>query len=170
MLVAGIDPGIEGGISIYNGTSILIECWDMPIFEIVRSGKKRRDINDDDLVLMLEKHELDHVFLELVHGQPGDGSAGSFSFGRSYGIARGVIAALKLRRTFVTPQMWKKKLAVTTDKNHSRMRASQLIPGSAHYWPLVKHHGRAESALIAKYGWDSLGPGLTISERKRLTL
>jgi hypothetical protein len=36
--------------------------------------------------------------------------------------------------------------------NGARARATQLLPAAAHRWPLVKHDGRAEAALIAYYG------------------
>jgi hypothetical protein len=31
------------------------------------------------------------------------------------------------------------------------------MPAAAHHWPLVKHDGRAEAALIASYGLRQLG-------------
>jgi hypothetical protein len=36
-------------------------------------------------------------------------------------------------------------------KDGARARASQLIPSAAHHWPLKKHDGRAEAALLAFY-------------------
>jgi hypothetical protein len=43
-------------------------------------------------------------------------------------------------------------LRVPAEKDGARARASQLIPAGASWWPLVKHDGRAEAALIALYG------------------
>jgi hypothetical protein len=45
---------------------------------------------------------------------------------------------------------------VPAAKDGARARASQLLPGAADQWPLVKHDGRAEAALIALWGIRSL--------------
>ena len=41
-------------------------------------------------------------------------------------------------------------------KDGARARASELIRGGAAHWPLIKHDGRAEAALIALWGSRSL--------------
>jgi hypothetical protein len=45
---------------------------------------------------------------------------------------------------------------VPAEKDGARARASQLLPQHAGHWPLKKHDGRAEAALIALYGWRQL--------------
>jgi hypothetical protein len=52
--------------------------------------------------------------------------------------------------------VWKKALGVPADKDGARARASQLMPENAWLWPLVKHDGRAEAALIAYWGIRTL--------------
>jgi crossover junction endodeoxyribonuclease RuvC len=75
-----------------------------------------------------------------------------FGYGRSYGIAIGVLSALGISFTEISAVSWKRKLAVPSDKDGARFRASQLLPTAAKHWPLVKHHGRAEAALLAFLG------------------
>jgi hypothetical protein len=36
----------------------------------------------------------------------------------------------------VTPQKWKGGLGILADKDHARKRASEMLPRSAHLWPL----------------------------------
>jgi hypothetical protein len=43
-------------------------------------------------------------------------------------------------------------MGVTKSKDGCRARASQLLPEAADQWPLRRHDGRAEAALIALYG------------------
>jgi hypothetical protein len=41
-------------------------------------------------------------------------------------------------------------------KDGARARASELFRGGAVHWPLVKHDGRVEAALIALWGIRAL--------------
>jgi crossover junction endodeoxyribonuclease RuvC len=45
---------------------------------------------------------------------------------------------------------------VPAGKDAARARACELLPRLADRWPLVKHHGRAEAALLALYGIRAL--------------
>ena len=51
--------------------------------------------------------------------------------------------------TSVRPQVWKKALGVTSDKNTSLALARELFPEAV--LDLKKHHGKAEALLIAEY-------------------
>ena len=51
-----------------------------------------------------------NVFIEKVHSMPGQGVASMFNFGKGYGIWIGILAALKISKTLVTPQEWKKEM------------------------------------------------------------
>jgi hypothetical protein len=68
------------------------------------------------------------------------------------GWLAGVLASRSVPLTLVPPVRWKRALGVSKDKDGCRARASQLLPKAAHQWPLRKHDGRAEAALIALYG------------------
>lgn len=157
MIVFGIDPGLSGAIAWRDGAGIE-DIADMPTFQITRNAKNKRDIDAAGLVEIMEKaagHGA-HAFIEQVGAMPGQGSSSMFAFGKGFGIVIGVVAALHIPVTFVPPQTWKKALGVPAGKDGARARASQLLPDAAHYWPLVKHDGRAEAALIAEYGYRKL--------------
>lgn len=152
-MIIGIDPGLKGAIAFFEDGKIEA-IFDMPTFEVERNKKKKSEVD----VAMLVAHLNSPVtckataYLEKVGAMPKQGTSSMFSFGTSYGILLGVLGALYIPVVHVTPQKWKKALNVRGGKDASRLRASELMPNAASNWPLVKHDGRAEAALIAYYG------------------
>ena len=149
--VLGIDPGINGALAFICG--IKIEIRDMPIVKSIR----RTRVNVSYLVQLVQDLNPDHAFVEFASARPGQGVSSCFNYGFSNGIIHGVLAALQVPMTIIHPVKWKRELQVPRDKKEARMRASQLMPHGAHLWPLAKHDGRAEAALIAYYGAGKLG-------------
>lgn len=152
MMILGIDPGLDGAIAVALPRSLRIH--DMPTLSILRGGKNKREIDLAALAKLLAPLPMVvcHAFVEQVGAMPGQGVTSMFSFGRSYGSILGILAALKVPVTHVPPVRWKKALQVPAGKDAARSRASQLLPDSTDLWPLKKHDGRAEAALIAEYG------------------
>ena len=64
----------------------------------------------------------------------------------------GILAALDVPVTIVTPQAWRKRVVVREGKDGSRERAMQLFPRQAAMFARKKDDGRADAALIAYYG------------------
>lgn len=156
MLIIGIDPGKTGAIAVIGQglKDTPVVFYDMPIVD--------DDYNEDELSDMLVDYAEGehHVFVEKVHAMPGQGSVSMFNFGKGFGIIRGVLAALGLRRTFVTPQAWKKELMPgIKDKDAARSRAIQLFPKYSSSLSLKMHIGRADALLIAEYGRRMLDRG-----------
>lgn len=147
--IIGIDPGLSGAIAYLTPTDL--QVWDMPTLEIIRGKKKKRELDELALADILEDLN-GKVFLEKVGAMPGQGVSSMFSFGQSYGVVRGIIAAYQMERELVPPATWKAKLKVRKGKDAARLRASELMPKYSGLWPLKKHDGRAEAALIAYYG------------------
>ena len=151
MIVVGIDPGLGGAIALYDRIAEeLVSVEDMPTFETVRG---RRLVDAYALAGMLRQTTPQLVVVELVASRPKQGVASSFNFGVSAGKVEGVCAGLMFPISYVTPMSWKKSVGIPagSDKQVSRARASQLF-GNDKFWPLKKHDGRAEAALLAKYG------------------
>lgn len=153
MIVVGIDPGLKGALAFYNGTRL--EIVDMPTIKVTR--------NSVDAVALARTFgrdiTYDHALLERVGARPGNGGSSMFNFGEGFGMIQGVLATLDIPLTLVTPAVWKKALKVPADKSGARGRATQLMPRHAHNWPLIKHDGRAEAALLALYGFNlMMGP------------
>ena len=149
MNILGIDVGMSGALSFYDGEELMI--YDMPVFP--RNKTKRVDALAVSNII--KDNKPDHAFVEQVNSF-GMGATGAYNFGWSCGVIEGVLSTLHIPFTYITPMKWKKSMQCPKDKDAARMRASQLFPQFAHNWSLKKHDGRAESALIALYGTQSL--------------
>lgn len=160
IMIIGIDPGSSGAISFYDGSEILV--WDMPVYEITKGKSVRKRIDIARLKGLLQDLKLnngiEHVFLEQVSAQPGNGAAHAWTYGFGCGVLEAVVQCLGLPFTYVTPMKWKKDLNCPKDKDAARMRASQLFPAFAHNWDRKKDDGRAEASLIALWGYNQKLP------------
>jgi crossover junction endodeoxyribonuclease RuvC len=163
MIIIGIDPGARGAIAVsIDGEFEQIEP--MPADEVKVGKSKRMRVNAPRLatflkaVAVIANGRKCHVYIENVSSLPKEGVASAYAFGKACGIVEGVVAALELPHTFVTPQEWKKALRCPKDKGATRRRASELFPLNARMWSRVKDDGKAEAALIAHYGaiYDNL--------------
>jgi crossover junction endodeoxyribonuclease RuvC len=157
-LVVGIDPGLSGAVA-FPAPGSEVTVFDLPTHQLVRGGRSKREIDLAGLARLFSERagEIRHVFVEQVGAMPGQGVSSVFAFGKAYGAVLGVVAASLLPLTLVPPRRWKRELRVPAAKDGARARASQLLPRAAGNWPLVKHDGRAEAALIALYGARQLG-------------
>lgn len=145
----GIDPGASGAIVVMTPKFDLIEWGVMPT---VKVGTQTR-VNAAALAAMLRDFDSGHAFLEQVGAMPGQGVSSMFSFGHAAGTASGVLAALQITTTMVTPQSWKRRAGLSgTDKDAARSRAIQLWPA----WRALDAKGKgqalADAALIARFG------------------
>ena len=154
MLICGIDPGLSGAVALMEaGPSFVPKILDMPTLALSRGGKNKREIDVRLLSQLIASHvPIAHAFVEQVGAMPGQGVSSVFAFGKAYGILIGVLGALGVPMTFVSPVKWKRDLGVPADKDGARARASQLLPGAADQWTRVKDSGRAESALLCLWG------------------
>lgn len=151
MNVIGIDPGMSGAIAQFD-EGRLRAITDMPVVVIKRGKGNKREIALPQLVAIIRLMAPDHVWLERVGAMPGQGVTSMFSFGRGVGQIEGVLAALGVPVSYVAPRTWQKAVGMAKGPHGSRHRAGQLMPDMAASWPLVKHDGRADAALIGWYG------------------
>lgn len=131
----GIDPGVSGGLAIVNEDGHLIGA----------NGFK--NLTEDDINDIFATNTFDFAILEKVHSMPKQGVKSTFTFGQSYGFLRGLMAAHKIKRDFVTPQKWQKEMGCLSrgDKNVTKSKAQQLFPK----WKMT--HAIADAALLAEY-------------------
>lgn len=155
MIICGIDPGMSGALAFFDDGGLTV--YDMPVFEITKGKSKRKRIDILGLVRILQYHRPDLVTIEQVSAQPGNGAAQAFTFGFGCGAIEAVTHTLGYPFSYVTSMKWKKAMQCPKDKDGARMRASQLMPEHAGNWPLKKHDGRAEAALIALYAKQGAG-------------
>jgi crossover junction endodeoxyribonuclease RuvC len=148
-VILGIDPGLGGALAFLlpGGRA---EVFDMPTGRI----GKGRAVDEAALSRMLDarSRDIEFAYLEQQWARPTDGGPQGFKLGVGYGQLRMLLASNFIPFATVSPQRWKRHFNIGSDKEACRLVASQLLPKSADQWPLKKHEGRAEAALIALYG------------------
>lgn len=151
-MILGIDPGVNGALAFLDDD--FFHVVDMPYYDLKVGKSKRKRVNPWMLSHYIQKHvdRIAHAFVEQVNPRPNEGVVSSFTSGYGFGAIESVLLINDIDFTVVQPKDWKKELKCPKDKDGARMRATQLFPKNACYWPLKKHDGRAEAAMIALYG------------------
>ena len=165
--VIGIDPGLTGALAVV-GPGGLEHVEDMPVMQrALAAGKVKNQVNAAAVTQLLKEwtrgYDTVEILVVLEHqapfripGNKPQGSSSTFSLGHTAGILEGVVVALGFPHRTVTPTVWKKALGLpggAKNKEVARTRAQRLYPEAA--LTRVKDHNRAESLLIARYGWET---------------
>jgi crossover junction endodeoxyribonuclease RuvC len=75
-----------------------------------------------------------------------------FNFGQSFGVIKGICAALNLPIYFVRPTKWKKHFnLIKTNKDASRTKVIEAYPEISNKLHRKKDSNRADAILIALY-------------------
>jgi hypothetical protein len=141
----GVDPGLRSGaVAAIDHNGKVITYCDIPQIDdridvVVFRHIVQDSIRSQDFLICVE-----HVGV-----MPGQGISSSGRFMRAYGSIETVCRMISKDLMSVRPQVWKKALGVTSDKNTSLALARQLFPEAV--LDLKKHHGKAEALLIAEY-------------------
>ena len=123
----GIDPGRHGALALL-GLSEPFGCaidWSNPMVAV-------------DAVRVIGAHNL--VAVERNHAIPGMGAASAFTFGRSFGILLGVLAAIGVEPVIVRAQDWRAwalggKAKVPKDR---KGREAATVAAAMARWPELK--------------------------------
>lgn len=147
MILAGIDPGFSGAIALFHHTSKVVEVYSTPILQ-----NPKDEIDEETLVSLLTG--VNHAFIEKAQVMPKQGISSAGRYMMSFGIIRGVCAALKIPYTLVTPQRWKKAMVrdMPKGKDSSLIVAKRLYPDIK----FGRNHNKAEAILIGLYGLQEL--------------
>lgn len=159
MIVVGCDPGVSGAVSVISHDGFL-DLFDLPTVSMESNGRTKRKLDARALAVVLRdtlrrhdaaSHDVE-VWLEDVHAMPGSasGSGANTSLMHSKGVIEGVVGALGYRLNLVGSRKWKSAFGASADKDHAIKLAQDLYPDAP--VTLKKHHNRAESLLIARYG------------------
>jgi len=157
MIIIGVDPGISGAISILENKKI-IEVYDTPT--MIEGKKNKRQINGAQVTNII-KERLNSkkeviVVVEHVNAMPGQGVTSMFNFGQSFGVIKGICAALSLPIYFVRPTKWKKHFnLIKTHKDASRTKVIEAYPEISNKLYRKKDSNRADAILIALYFHDT---------------
>lgn len=157
-VVLGFDPGISGAYAVVGSDGgVLVD--DLPVFRTrTANGKSRGELDPVALAHVLGAFAatIDHAFIERVSARPGQGVTSMFRFGYAAGTLHGVLAALQIPTTFVTPQAWQKAMRVAASPDAARQRASALFPKISPRLTAKVHQHRADALLIARWGMAHL--------------
>ncbi|MGD0563491.1 MAG: hypothetical protein ABSA66_10395 [Roseiarcus sp.] len=152
--VLGIDIGVTGAIALLDASGELRQVFDMP--DLADGPAGRRNVNAPLLAEIVAASQATRAFVEFVGARPGEGAVGAFAFGRSRGVVEGVMTALGLPVTFLTPPTWKRLVGIAPGRNGAkdaaRSEAIRRWPDHAALFARVRDDGRAEAGLIAVAG------------------
>ena len=153
MIIFGIDPGMSGAISVLENKKV-IEIFDMPT--MIDGKKNKKQVNGAEVTNIFMKETGNEneskVVIEHVNAMPGQGVTSMFNFGQSFGVIKGICAALRLPIHFVRPMKWKKHFnLIKTNKDASRTKVIEIFPYISSKLSRKKDSNKADSILIAKY-------------------
>jgi len=163
-MVLGIDVGINGALACYDGTAV-------HILDVPTTGEdSKRRVNAAAVWPWLDQHKPVHAFIEYVNAMPAVadesgtrrsmGTASAFRFGDTAGSLRTVVVCCGIPFRLVMASKWKHHYGlIKTDKEASRQKAIDLLPAHANLFARKLDQNRAESCLIAMYGWHELRKG-----------
>ena len=92
------------------------------------------------------------MVVEQVSAMPGQGVTSMFNFGQSFGVIKGICAAMQLPMHLVRPAKWKKYFnLLKTEKEASRTKAIEIFPQISHMLSKKKDVNKADAILIASF-------------------
>ena len=159
MLIIGIDPGITGSICFFENGKIL-DVIEMP--NMAEGKKNKKQVNGSQIyneisqrIKQFDKKDI-KVIIEHVSAMPGQGVTSMFNFGQSYGVLKGVCAAMRLPIYFVRPAKWKKYFnLINSEKDASRTKAIEIFPYFSSNLAKKKDSNKADAILIASYYYET---------------
>lgn len=158
-ILIGVDPGISGAIAFYNFEAKILEAvHDMPV---IKKQNGRNEIDGFALTQIVDRYyaRCELVVIEEVSSMPRDGGVQAFAFGYATGLVTGVLSGFNLPITRTPASVWKMLCGLTHDKTFSRITAAKVFPDFAEKFKRKKDDGRAEAAMLAKFGERFLGYG-----------
>ena len=155
MFIIGVDPGISGAICFFLDGKI-IDVIEMPSMADGKKNKKQVNGNQlcNEIKVRLSEVNKDEVCLvvEQVSAMPGQGVTSMFNFGQSFGVIKGVCAAMRLPLHFVRPAKWKKYFnLLNSEKQASRTKAIEIFPKISNKLSKKKDINKADAILIASF-------------------
>ena len=159
MLIVGIDPGITGSICFFEDGKI-IDVVEMP--NMAEGKKNKRQVNGAQIyheiskrIKNLEKKDI-KVIIEQVAAMPGQGVTSMFNFGQSFGVLKGICAAMQIPMYFVRPAKWKKYFnLINSEKDASRTKAIEIFPHFSTQLSRKKDSNKADAILISSFFYET---------------
>ena len=152
MNLIGLDPGLRSAAwAAIDHNRAFIGCGDVPAKEDRIDVRRLHNIFMD----AVPPGETAIIVIEDVWVMPKQGIVSSAGFMRAAGAIEATAMLTRWPVHFVRPQAWKKHFGLIGEKKAGDLAMARLI------WPdaplkLAKHHGMADSLLLALWGLETL--------------
>lgn len=151
-MIAGIDPGMSGGVAIMGEDGQIVFKGVMPI--------RHKLLDCDALVKILKSNKVKIAWLERAHAFPKQGVSSSFNYGRHFGTIEGVLHTCRIPITLIIPKVWTSDIHEGLDpmlpaKEKSAIAISRMYPGidfRSSSRCRKPHDGIMDAVLIAEHG------------------
>jgi crossover junction endodeoxyribonuclease RuvC len=150
MIHFGVDVGVTGAIACLDDDAQLMALADL---ETTRYGKFAWT-EPMSTIRFINEHRDGRparAWVEYVAPMPKLGVVSSAGMGRTHGSVLAALQIAGIPFEMVSPQSWKRRLNVTSNKDSTLDMARVKFPGVDHF-DRKKDHNRAEAALIAYFG------------------
>jgi hypothetical protein len=164
MLIAGIDPGVNGAIAVLDSENpdsvALLDLKMKNIIDIWEwlQDKRRGQWYDWDLKIQAKII----IWIEDIHSMYGMSAKSNFSFGKNLGIVTAITEIFtELPPNTVTPKVWQKYVGVTAKGKAIKQQVAKI---AQYLYPQAELHGkrgglldgRSDALMIAYYGLHNL--------------
>ena len=138
----------------------IIDVVEMP--NMAEGKKNKRQVNGAQIyheiskrIKNLEKKDI-KVIIEQVAAMPGQGVTSMFNFGQSFGVLKGICAAMQIPMYFVRPAKWKKYFnLINSEKDASRTKAIEIFPHFSAQLSRKKDSNKADAILISSFFYET---------------
>ena len=143
-IVAGIDPGIRGGLAAVrvtadDGVGTLLSAIDIPT---VGDGARER-VDAAAVRDWLNTFKPAFVLIERAEAMPRQGSSSGFKYGRSVGALEAAVVLSAIPLEIVEPTAWKRYWRLPgKDKERARQKALEIFPAAHGVLARKKDHGK----------------------------
>ena len=149
----------QGSICFFEDGKI-IDVVEMP--NMAEGKKNKRQVNGAQIyheiskrIKNLEKKDI-KVIIEQVAAMPGQGVTSMFNFGQSFGVLKGICAAMQIPMYFVRPAKWKKYFnLINSEKDASRTKAIEIFPHFSAQLSKKKDSNKADAILISSFFYET---------------
>jgi hypothetical protein len=151
-LILGVDPGRGGALALVDTAARkVLDLLDVPT--LAMGGW--RLVDGAAVSAWLGRQRFDLAVLEKVDARPTDGRGSIAQFARNCGGLGALLVATGRPMTLVPPSVWKRKAGLVDQPKAASLELAKLTFGAAAtecWFPLKRHHDRAEAALLALFG------------------
>ena len=108
-MLAAIDPGLAGGISILEGDKEPL-IYRIPLKKIIVNKKNKNTYDMVKIIDIFKEYKNKKILfvIEKQNVRQGEGAVSAMTIGKNYGQLLGMAYALEFNVIEVTPQRWKK--------------------------------------------------------------